>query len=274
MEEASDLLEDSWFFGNLLDTKPRSISRCYSDLASSSCSPIQSYPHPPLRSTQEHVLKNEDKNSGFKPRKQPPITPSLTRTPSLPTFLTKNPNPSPNDQEKAIMKNDRKSSHVSSRKQPPVAPPSLTRRPSLPNSIEPKSFLTKDPNPIHDLSRTSSKSTPLSDLEDDDDQEREFSLGRLIRQASMNSSHTSTPPKQTSKAAVTENMQKRPELYQEKINDVRKMDRNRSKSIKNKNGGAPIIPGGLVDKNSSEDMKAHIKFWARAVASNVRQECS
>ncbi|PWA50892.1 hypothetical protein CTI12_AA293850 [Artemisia annua] len=153
MEEPSDLLEDSWFFGNLLDTKPR-----------------------------KHVLKNEDKNSSFKSRKQPPITPSLTRTPSLPTFLMENPNPSPNDQEKAIMKNECKSSHVSSRKQPPVAPPSLTRRPSLPS---------------HDLSRTSSNSSSLSDQEDE---EREFSLGRLIRQASMNTSHTSTPPKQTAKA--------------------------------------------------------------------------
>lgn len=203
MEEATDLLEDSWFFGNLLDTKPRSLSRCYSDLASSSCSPIKSYPHPPLRSTQEHVLKNEDKNSSFLSRKQPPVTTaSLTRTPSLPTFLMKNPNPSPNDQEKAIMKNEHKSSYVSSRKQPPVAPPSLTRRPSLPNSIEQKSVLTKDPNPSHDLSRTSSKSTSLSDQEDEEDPEREFSLGRLIRQASMNSSHTSTPPKQTSKVHI------------------------------------------------------------------------
>ena len=74
---------------------------------------------------------------------------------------------------------------------------------------------------------------------------------------------------------MAENMQKTPESYQEKINDVRKMDRSRSKSTKNKNGGAPLIPGGLVDhKNLSEDMKAHLKFWARTVASNVRQECS
>lgn len=35
---------------------------------------------------------------------------------------------------------------------------------------------------------------------------------------------------------------------------------------------APPVPrwGG---KRSTEDMKAQIKFWARAVASNVRQEC-
>lgn len=36
----------------------------------------------------------------------------------------------------------------------------------------------------------------------------------------------------------------------------------------------PTLPNWAVDKkNSSKDMKAQIKFWARAVASNVRQEC-
>ncbi|XVE80070.1 hypothetical protein DITRI_Ditri14bG0109800 [Diplodiscus trichospermus] len=35
---------------------------------------------------------------------------------------------------------------------------------------------------------------------------------------------------------------------------------------------APPIPN-CVSKNSAEDMKAQLKFWARAVASNVRQEC-
>lgn len=34
----------------------------------------------------------------------------------------------------------------------------------------------------------------------------------------------------------------------------------------------PPIPICTSNK-SPEDMKAHIKFWARAVASNVRQEC-
>lgn len=35
---------------------------------------------------------------------------------------------------------------------------------------------------------------------------------------------------------------------------------------------APPIPK-WVDKRSNKDMKAQIKFWARAVASNVRAEC-
>ncbi|KAL4589048.1 hypothetical protein LXL04_001950 [Taraxacum kok-saghyz] len=222
MEELpGDLLEDSWFFGNLLDTKPRTISRCYSDLTSCSSPPL-----PPLCSNQESIVKNERKNS--------------------------------------------------SRKQPPVAPRSLNRTPSLPNSMEAQSFVMKNMNSSPHLSRSSSIETSE---DEEEDQEREFSLGRLIRQASMNSSHTSNPPRIPSKAMV-ENLGKKPELGQEKICDVRKInERNRSKSVKisgkKKNGGgAPVIPGGWVDKSSSEDMKAHIKFWARAVASNVRQECS
>ncbi|KAK1416749.1 hypothetical protein QVD17_25865 [Tagetes erecta] len=268
MEEAGDLLEDSWFFGNLLNTKSRTISRSYSDLASSSS----------LCPTQERIVKNERKDRSFSSRKQPPVAPpSLTRTPSLPnsmetqSFLTKkpvpgsNPIPSParNGKKDVIIKNEPKSS-------------SLTQIPSLSNSKETQSFQKKKPNP--NLTRTSSMSTCIvvSDQEDEEDQESEFTLGRLIRQASMNSLHASNSPRQTSKA-MTENTRKKLELDQEKINDVRKFERSKSLYRKNKNGGgggAPLIPGGWVDKSSSEDMKAHIKFWARAVASNVRQECS
>ncbi|KAJ0514464.1 hypothetical protein HanHA300_Chr10g0369791 [Helianthus annuus] len=307
MEEAGDLLEDSWFFGNLLHSKTRTISRSYSDLSFKSSSP--------LSSTQENAKR---KNSSISSRKQPPVAPpSLTRTPSLPysletqSFLAKKPDPSPhsmsslvgNDKKDVFIKNDPKSSSLSSRKQLPVAPSSLNRTPSLSNSKETQSFQAKKPNPH--LTRTPSISTSSggSDHEDEEDHEIEFTLGRLIRQASMNSSHTSNPPRQTSKVhihdhlysstkiilnikiymlnlsrvmqAMIENTRKKPEMDQERFIEVRKMERNRSQSRKN-NGknGAPAIPGGWVDKSSSEDMKAHIKFWARAVASNVRQECS
>ncbi|MFS8002508.1 hypothetical protein Hanom_Chr13g01202901 [Helianthus anomalus] len=73
-----------------------------------------------------------------------------------------------------------------------------------------------------------------------------------------------------------------PKTNQEKVMNMRKMEsmneRNRNKSSmklgKNINGGAPTIPArGWVDKGSSEDMKAQIKFWARAVAFNLHQEC-
>ncbi|KAJ0700854.1 hypothetical protein HanOQP8_Chr10g0372791 [Helianthus annuus] len=307
MEEAGDLLEDSWFFGNLLQSKTRTISRSYSDLSFKSSSP--------LSSTQENA---KHKNSTISSRKQPPVAPpSLTRTPSLPysletqSFVAKKPDPSPhsmsslvgNDKKDVFIKNDPKSSSLSSRKQLPVAPSSLNRTPSLSNSKETQSFQAKKPSPH--LTRTPSISTSSggSDHEDEEDHEIEFTLGRLIRQASMNSSHTSNPPRQTSKVhihdhlssstkiilnikiymlnlsrvmqAMIENTRKKPEMDQERFFEVRKMERNRSQSRKN-NGknSAPAIPGGWVDKSSSEDMKAHIKFWARAVASNVRQECS
>lgn len=42
-----------------------------------------------------------------------------------------------------------------------------------------------------------------------------------------------------------------------------------------KSCGSPPTPfqNGAAAKKSAQDMKAQIKFWARAVASNVRQEC-
>ncbi|KAJ9537624.1 hypothetical protein OSB04_030357 [Centaurea solstitialis] len=390
MEEAGDLLEASWFFENLLNTKSRTISRCFSDLSSSSYS------------TQEHVEK-ERKSSSFSSRKAEPVasetqvfltkkansSPGLTRASSMSisvagsdqkdhvnvekerkssgfssrkaepvasetqSFLTKNPNPSPglmralsmstsevgsDQRDRVNVEKERKSLSFSSRKAEPVGSetqsflmkkpnpsPRLTRASSmstsevgsdqrdrvnvekerkslsfssrkqrpvapLPTPIEARSSITKKPIPSR-LTRASSNSmmasVVVSDHEDEEeDQESEFSLGRLIRQASMKSSHTLNPSRQTAKA-MPENLQKEPELYQQKIGIMGSMERNRSKTIKNsgKNnggvgggsrhgGGAPAIPGGLVDKSSSEDMKAHIKFWARAVASNVRQECS
>ncbi|KAL8235399.1 hypothetical protein R6Q59_021499 [Mikania micrantha] len=281
MEEAGDLLEDSWFFGNLLHPKTRTISGSFSDPASSSCN---IHPYAPLCSTQEHVVSS---------RNQHPIAPPrVTRTQSLPnsletqSFLMKNPELGPNlmtfqdgnNKKDVIKKNEPKSSSLPSRKQLPVAPSTLTQTPSLSNPKETQSFQMKKPGPS--LTRASSMSTFTvgSDQEEEEDQESEFSLGRLIRQASMTSSHTSNSPRQTSKVMI-ENMRKKPEFNQEKTIDVRKMERNRSQCRKNngKNrngGGAPAIPGGWVDKSSSEDMKAHIKFWARAVASNVRQDCS
>ncbi|KAI3751131.1 hypothetical protein L2E82_22177 [Cichorium intybus] len=94
------------------------------------------------------------------------------------------------DQEDAI---EPKRSSFSSRKQRPIAPPTLTRTPSLQNSIETQYFVAKAPS--------ISTSVGESDQEDveEEDQESEFTLGRLIRQASMNSSHTSKPPRQKSR---------------------------------------------------------------------------
>ncbi|KAM0029105.1 hypothetical protein Hdeb2414_s0018g00521891 [Helianthus debilis subsp. tardiflorus] len=122
--------------------------------------------------------------------------------------------------------------------------------------------------------------------DDTEDEESEFKMGRLIRQASLNSSHMSTPQQTTklmrASSSFPRYLSQNPETNQEKVMNMRKVEsmneRNRNKSSlklgKNINGGAPTIPaGGWVDKGSSEDMKAQIKFWARAVAFNLHQEC-
>ncbi|XP_071730125.1 uncharacterized protein [Rutidosis leptorrhynchoides] len=119
---------------------------------------------------------------------------------------------------------------------------------------------------------------------DIEDEESEFKMGRLIRQASLNSSHMS-PPQQITKVmkgstSLPRYVSQKQETSQEKMSNMRKFEsmkeRNRSRNsmkMGKNNGGAPTIPGGWVDKGSSEDMKAQIKYWARAVAFNVHQEC-
>ncbi|KAK1431013.1 hypothetical protein QVD17_14203 [Tagetes erecta] len=122
------------------------------------------------------------------------------------------------------------------------------------------------------------------DEDDVEDEESEFKMGRLIRQASLNSSNMSTPQQTTKVLAGSSSLprylSKKPETNQEKVMNMRKVEstngRNRNKSSKKmgkNNGGTPTIPGGWVDKGSSEDMKEQIKFWARAVAFNLHQEC-
>lgn len=62
--------------------------------------------------------------------------------------------------------------------------------------------------------------------------------------------------------------EKKQEEEEEKQSRVpRTTSKNRSAAVV----GQPIPV--WVPKDSSKDMKAQIKFWARTVASNVRQEC-
>ncbi|KAL8209733.1 hypothetical protein R6Q57_006465 [Mikania cordata] len=155
------------------------------------------------------------------------------------------------------------------------------------NDEKDSSFCSQKQNPS--LGFISKESVPVfidgSDVEDDvEDEESEFKMGRLIRQASFDSCHMSTP-QQTTKvitgsASLQRFLSQKTETNQEKIIDMRKVEsmkeRDRSKNlmkIGKNNGGAPTIPRGWVDKGSSEDMKAQIRFWARAVAYNLHQEC-
>ncbi|MFS7929366.1 hypothetical protein Hanom_Chr04g00331721 [Helianthus anomalus] len=155
------------------------------------------------------------------------------------------------------------------------------------NAEKGSSFYLQEQNPSYDFIGRGSVPTLIigNDEEYDiEDEESEFKMGRLIRQASLNSSHMSTPQQSikvmTGSSSLHRYLSQKIETNQEKITDMRKVEsmkeRNRSKhpmKIGKNNGGAPTIPRGWVDKGSSEDMKAQIKFWARAVAFNLHQEC-
>ncbi|XP_076909339.1 uncharacterized protein LOC143566554 [Bidens hawaiensis] len=143
------------------------------------------------------------------------------------------------------------------------------------------SFPSQTPSSSTDFIQKMGKDE-VDDIEDD---ENEFKMGRLIRQASLNSSHMSTP-QQTTKimrgsSCLPRYLTEEAETNQEKVMNMRKVEsmskRNRNKSSikigKNINDGSPTISGGWADKGSSEDMKAQIKFWARTVAFNLHQEC-
>ncbi|KAH6795671.1 hypothetical protein C2S51_036657 [Perilla frutescens var. frutescens] len=214
-----ELLEDCWFFGNLLQTKSKSNSkssrlmlRSLSDPCSSSSFPGKSY-----EETYDSITKRERSNRET-------------------------------DQN-------------------------LVRAPSLPTSFETS-------HNFHD------------------DEEMEFSMGKLIRQASLNHSDSTRPPRRINTAKSLTKLKSRlkaPEM--ESVDDLKSLkdleiegfknyddkelsivsivqDKKRVEECGERRGAraAPPVPrwGG---KRSTEDMKAQIKFWARAVASNVRQEC-
>lgn len=154
--EPRNLLEQYWFFGNLLiDSKPK-ISRSNFDHC-----PCSSY------NSQENMLITSEKSSPST-KKHPKgdnfARPKLVRAPSLPSSM-----------DRAVDIAEEKQSHHNSGGRKSNPGNNLIRAPSLPPCIG-------------------------KEEEEDEDQESEFTLGRLIRQASLNSSDM-LPPKQTSKVS-------------------------------------------------------------------------
>ncbi|GER29200.1 hypothetical protein STAS_05032 [Striga asiatica] len=311
--EPSELLEDCWFFGNSLHRKSRmfrSLSEpcTSSDFAIDENSPGKSY---------EETYRSIEKLS-INERKIE--RPSLIKAPSVPSTLERKDQKSDPQRSKRSNKN-RKSSRGG-----------LNRAPSLPISLEPEEF---------------------------QDEEVEFSMGKLIRQASMKNSDTlpprthSTNKSLTPSPSITRQRSRRvPELESGKIEgseetirpqrlinqlkshkslidleyevqgfkdlgfdfddkelspkvismipalqekrDIIKEDEGKSARARRpylseswgaQSYSAPPVPSWGAQsyspppvprwggKRPAEDVKAQIKFWARAVASNVRQEC-
>ncbi|KAL8510166.1 hypothetical protein ACS0TY_017109 [Phlomoides rotata] len=228
--EPEELLEDCWFFGNLLERKPRML-RSYSEPCSSSSSNYN----------QESNLSYEETYDSINKL-------SLTE------------DQTPSRSKGSHLQRSKSSIRTSSN--------ALVRAPSLPTTLE------------------------------NQDEEIEFSMGKLIRQASL--THTLPPRKNTHKGVITNSTLSRKKHEQESIkspiktqrslkeleseelqgfkekelspNVARVEDNRTARPYLSEAWSAPPVPRWGV-KRSTEDMKAQIKFWARAVASNVRQEC-
>lgn len=131
--EPGELMEEGWFFGNLLDRK-KFMLRSYSDPGASS-------------NTSHEILSEKSYEETYESIKKLSVgtefdRPNLIRTPSMPRTKKSN-----KERQKCV---------------------DLLRAPSLPTYLEEDEF---------------------------HDEESEFSMGKLIRQASLNHSVRGTPPK-------------------------------------------------------------------------------
>ncbi|KAL7129502.1 hypothetical protein ABFS83_13G070800 [Erythranthe nasuta] len=104
------------------------------------------------------------------------------------------------------------------------------------------------------------KDSTLTMEEIEDEEEMEYSMGKLIRQASLNTSNSENNiimPQRTNYKISRHGSLIKPQS--QKMNQL--------KTQRSLSSGAE-----KTNKRSTDEMKAQIKFWARAVASNVRQE--
>ncbi|KAL1813051.1 hypothetical protein ACET3Z_023116 [Daucus carota] len=306
--EPGSLLEECWFFENLLTCSKPKMSRCNSDPC-----PSTNFNARPTDQEQSLIsIANASSTALIENENTKVVAPKLVRAPSLPSFMA----------AKTVQVAQQNGRHDSAE---------IRFRPQ-----------TVVPPPRNTLLRATSLSPPCvgrsEDDEEEEDQESEFRLGRLIRQASLKSSDTFLPPRQTPKSSsiarrtrkkiVVDGNKEMGNQNQIKLSnkgklpsDIQKKEVERLKALSsqfekqslenevptNKVAGQqeksrgdqledikfrrpyamsdpsarPLmrsttsIPKWAAaaaenDKRSSQDMKAQLKFWARAVASNAR----
>ncbi|MCD7468095.1 hypothetical protein HAX54_005893 [Datura stramonium] len=349
--EPGVLLEESWFFGNLLDRKSRML-RCYSDPCPSSKSTQEFMAGKSMEETfsslqklpQREKLNLDSRRS--KPRLQRASSSSQTqscnlqRAPSLPVFVDYREEPHDEESDFSMGKLIRQASinqvkisppkHTSQVNLPKTSQSSnLQRAPSLPVFAESEQIADEESDfsmgklirqaSINHVKISPPKHTSQVNLlkasqgnlqrapslpvfakrEENYDEENEFSMGKLIRQASLNHAKV-LPPKHTAKgltrspsmSSTTKHHLRRKQdqesktrnssngLEVEDLQGFKNLDLNNDNKdsipkLDKKNKKKPV---GLSELDkirrppySPEDhMKEQIKYWARAVASNVR----
>ncbi|XP_057963836.1 uncharacterized protein LOC131154981 [Malania oleifera] len=283
LEEALDLLEECWFYENLLRRRTW-MPRCHSD------------PYPSSSTRQESLVKNSCGQSsssiGKLPKDDGFARPSLTRTPSLPPCIGR---------EEAIQERE-SNSKVSKSILQPSTRPNFLRTPSLPPSIgRDKVIQDKEIGPR--MNKTAwqppcpSKSIRQSSSIPRHQRPRKLEVDDTNIEGLKETRHQHLNQRKTRKSLSDlefEEVQGFRDLgfrldkeglspsvidilpgLQERKRDELEEDKVRRPYLSEAwlvRSHAHPVPNWVVSK-SPEDMKTQIKFWARAVASNMRQEC-
>lgn len=266
--EPGELLEEGWFFGNLLDRK-KYMLRSYSDPCTSSNTSHEILSEKSYEETYESIKKLSvgtefDQPNLIRVPSMPRTKKSnkgrgkcvdLLRAPSLPTRFGEDEFQD-EESEFSMGKLIRQASLNHSDRQ--TTPKDMTRRSSIPrHSPQRKPDMEtigmegySETKPKYLIDQTIKIQKSLSDLKIDDIRGfKDSSLSYNKRDSTMN---------------VISTLEEYEEKNTRRTPYFSEAWRGQS--------SVPPIPK-WVGKRSNEDMKAQIKFWARAVASNVRQEC-
>ncbi|XP_019193346.1 PREDICTED: uncharacterized protein LOC109187574 [Ipomoea nil] len=234
--EPGELLEETWFFGNSLHGKSRMFTR-------------HSHSDPPLVADEKSM---EETYSSIK--KIPELG---TRSWSL---LTR------------------------------TGGPGLMKTASMPTNVKESSTRMYSTMNLQQMQYCGDLSTFAEKEELEDDEESEFCMGKLIRQASLNHARVQPPlpsvkglRRSCSICSLPKQRISKITVGCESVYDNKTEERDEENVVRRRNcselaaKSSPTPFQNIAKKSSSssgqDDMKAQIKFWARAVASNVRQEC-
>ncbi|MED6155283.1 hypothetical protein PIB30_003888 [Stylosanthes scabra] len=323
--EAMDLLEECWFFENLLNIRPIIMPRSYSDpypSSSSSSSSSTALINTDFLVKDNDVSSNSSSSSLSSSRSnhnKPPRHGSccshhpkkLQRAPSMPQFKVREVNDDDDDKRQGRSKLVRQPSEPGNKGKMVMMKGNHT---SEGNNNRRKNMLVRTP------------SLPVSMGRDEKFQENDPRIGRSHKQPSTTKS-CSIPRYRACKNIEGEGIKEmRPkylnqrrmrslsDLELEEVQGFKDLgfsfekdrlspslvsiipglqDKNRDETEEDKKARGPYLSEAWLvkapsppppppppppipncdSKKSAADMKEHIKFWARAVASNVHQEC-
>ncbi|KDP45851.1 hypothetical protein JCGZ_15295 [Jatropha curcas] len=288
VENVHNLLEDGWFFGELLSRKPKAMPRCYSDPSPNFSQEIIS---------ESYYLLN--------PSKKKPAAKNLIRAPSLPPCIGRR------SEEREIKKLSRQLSDQDlvqeagdsckgkiEEKERPLKQRLLIRTPSLPHCIgreeeieEHESDITMSklirqamPHTSKGLTQTSSMSKyrpprswkvetvdTVKETKNSSRRNLKKSLSNLesqiegFKDLEFPFNKQDLNPSKAGIIPVSENKKKQnQDLDQDKVR--RRPCLSETWHVQSCASPIPI----WAAKSSTQDMKAQLKCWARAVASNVR----